>query len=759
MSQIRSVEFTENIDVNIAKYILENINKINYRIITDIDYNPVDKFKDYLKLAIKKNGIIKINYKSKNEERLYCSYGLQNMMREFRQSLCKYTHYDIDIKNCHPVLLVQYLEKNNIECKYLKKYVEEREKFFLKFESVGICKDDLKIEMLKIMNGGSLNVEKFKPLQQLYNELQTIQNDIAKLNEDILKSVIKDKNDKLKSLYNINGSVLNHLLQKLESKILNSAIDFMKKNGYNVEVPVFDGFMISKSKELNENTIKHLNDYVYKETNYKVEFLIKEMKEGLNYSLDDIKHLNDNNIIIDNDEDGAKIILKLLNNKIIKSQKRIFIRKFENSNIYDEDLSMHFRDTKNELKKFIINLSICKIDDKGNIKCISKMLNGCETLAETVFILLDDDENFIDNLWKSNLEKLCFLDGYYDFKTKQFKPYDNETYTITYIKRSCNFNISEVKYNELINKIINPILYNKKDQKEFLNWCSRGLAGCYTDKTWSLGLGFRNSGKGVLNELFCNTFNNYVGQFNANELLCSRIGNQEISKKLAWSIPFQFRRLNFSNEIKNTDENGHKLKIDGNLIKALSSGGDELRARCNYKDEIKFKVQGRMCLFMNDIIESDPNDATETLSIFKFMSIFKDEITENEKKINDDEECETKYFLKDEKIKTELLNDVEIQNAFIKLIIDSYTDKPLYSNLKKSKDDMYDDDNDEDNIISKHFNITLNKDDLIIVKDFNDYAKENINLTKAKLKFIISKLGVKEYRKEDFRYYRGIKFI
>ena len=67
MSQIRSVEFTENIDVNIAKYILENINKINYRIITDIDYNPVDKFKDYLKLAIKKNGIIKINYKSKKD--------------------------------------------------------------------------------------------------------------------------------------------------------------------------------------------------------------------------------------------------------------------------------------------------------------------------------------------------------------------------------------------------------------------------------------------------------------------------------------------------------------------------------------------------------------------------------------------------------------------------------------------------------------------------------------------------------------------
>ena len=90
-----------------------------------------------------------------------------------------------------------------------------------------------------------------------------------------------------------------------------------------------------------------------------------------------------------------------------------------------------------------------------------------------------------------------------------------------------------------------------------------------------MGLGNRNSGKGVLYDLFKNTFQDYVGSFNAEELLITRVGDGDVAKKLEWIIPLEFKRLNFSNEIKTEDNKGNKLKLDGACIKKLSGGGDE----------------------------------------------------------------------------------------------------------------------------------------------------------------------------------------
>ena len=49
--------------------------------------------------------------------------GLFSIRREIRHTLAKGIFKDIDIENCHPVLLLQICEANNISCKYLKRYV------------------------------------------------------------------------------------------------------------------------------------------------------------------------------------------------------------------------------------------------------------------------------------------------------------------------------------------------------------------------------------------------------------------------------------------------------------------------------------------------------------------------------------------------------------------------------------------------------------------------------------------------------------
>ena len=59
--------------------------------------------------------------------------GLQNMSRKIRHTLCKDTMTDIDLKNEHPTLLAAYCHQNNMPCKVLDTYVNDRENLLSKY--------------------------------------------------------------------------------------------------------------------------------------------------------------------------------------------------------------------------------------------------------------------------------------------------------------------------------------------------------------------------------------------------------------------------------------------------------------------------------------------------------------------------------------------------------------------------------------------------------------------------------------------------
>ena len=52
--------------------------------------------------------------------------GLFSIRREIRHTLARDNYMDIDVDNCHNVLLHQICEHNNIPCKYLKRYIDNR---------------------------------------------------------------------------------------------------------------------------------------------------------------------------------------------------------------------------------------------------------------------------------------------------------------------------------------------------------------------------------------------------------------------------------------------------------------------------------------------------------------------------------------------------------------------------------------------------------------------------------------------------------
>ena len=110
----------ETIDPNILQ---------NLILCEELKPEEVTLLKQYQKKLNKKDGTIVVAYnKLMDMGRRYPekSLSLGSMSKRTRHTLVSKTHTDIDIANCHPVILSQYCEKNGIVCKVLNDYVEHR---------------------------------------------------------------------------------------------------------------------------------------------------------------------------------------------------------------------------------------------------------------------------------------------------------------------------------------------------------------------------------------------------------------------------------------------------------------------------------------------------------------------------------------------------------------------------------------------------------------------------------------------------------
>ena len=492
----------------------------------------------------------------------------------------------------------------------------------------------------------------------------------------------------------------------------------------------------------------------------------KKLSEKNSSSSDSSLTESNDEVIIGDDKEGADKILSMVKDTVIKSNKQIFLRKGD-GNIYEVDESKNNETTKNYLLSAITGTNMC-VQRGKNVVPYSKNASGAKNILTFVIPNLVDDtatksakEVFATKLWKSNLLKLCFLDGYYDFKDSTFKPYDNDTYSTICIKRKFPRKRNEAVIKEIYEKVLNKTFQNQEQLKYFLHWCARSIAGHVEDKSWSTAVGNRNSGKGVLYTMFKSTFEDYVSSFNAGELIIIRVGDGDVAKKLAWMIPLQYKRLCFSNEIQTHDHKGNKLKLDGAIIKKLSGGGDELIARLNYKEEISFLTQAHLMFMSNDMIEVAPSDALSTVNVFDFESEFvmQEELTEEQKQIN--ATTNYKFYLADPDIKTNFLSREDVIEAFFHIVLDHYSPRPLPkpAHITNNVHEMLDCSDKEKKILLEKFAITRNVNDFLPLSDFNVTISE-CRITKAKAKLLLRQMGVVEKQHKikghNMKCYQGI---
>ena len=294
MSSIQELEgltYTEYINIKDGLKIIQNWSSIiatlpeqrrNKILENTKEFDPLIHLK---KMCKDKKDIIHTTYKfsksSKTYGRLFAqNSSLQGLPREIRNTIAFGLYYDIDMKNAHPTLLNQYCRMNGIRCDILEQYVKNREDIINNITiSTEISRDDAKHNFLSILNGGIPKIQN-EFIKKFMEEIKLIHKQVCLLNPDEFKKI------KIRKEYNPEGSMMNIVLCKLEHFILMNATKFFKTKGYNVDVLIFDGFMLRKEegKEINDEILLELNSYIKEKTKYDMEFVEKSLSNKIDLS-------------------------------------------------------------------------------------------------------------------------------------------------------------------------------------------------------------------------------------------------------------------------------------------------------------------------------------------------------------------------------------------------------------------------------------------------------------------------------------------
>lgn len=421
------------------------------------------------------------------------------------------------------------------------------------------------------------------------------------------------------------------------------------------------------------------------------------------------------------------------------------------------------KEVKAIVKNYILNrgLVTSRENDKG--KKTYQLYSSCNNHAKNILDVLcgkcieKKDDKFSDKFMETTKNKICFNNGVLNLETKKFISWEEATdvFTTVIIDYDYNPNRNECAINEVLNKIFISIFGD--DYKRALHFFSRAITGNIQDKSWGMFIGSRNCGKGVNECLFKNTFMDYIGSISSDLFIYKGKNSGDDLKLWGWIQDIEAKRLCFIQESK-LDDGDNNLKLDGVMIKKISSGGDPIQNRKNFQDPINSYIQTTFMFNANDVppFTKGSGDCMETCSTFSSAKQFKSKEFMEERISNGACEAEMSlYYERDDEIKDKC-KSMEWRQALIQIIIDNYNNTAVKSvNKFKEEDDC----DDVIGKILKAFKITKNKKDKVSNNDLKTWAfNNNINLSK-KLKPILKQFGCEEYRNKKERGLQGLLLL
>lgn len=687
-------------------------------------------------------------------------YGLQNLMREIRQTISVDYYIDIDMVNSEPILLYNYCKLANYPCDAIKYYCDHRQECLDQIIKLGLTKDEAKLQEIKVINGGNKDFHDptkksrwieinfpwylnfFKDVKNFHKQIKS---NVAY--ESKFNSVSKRKN------WNVVGSVTSEIFHEIENKILIQFEQFLKNEGISVEniVLVFDGIMIpiEYKSQLNESFFQRLSQFIKEKTKYEVQYIIKPMNDIIN--LDGLDYDENNDQLkpteryAENDDEASKILLDTIQGQIFFCDGQIWL-KSRATNTYISDESMIIDELINRTMGLNIYKSAAKREYSGNLVGSKNITMTAINKIKTSSLYRDD--TFVDRLIANTRGKIFFKNGYINFDTGEhiIETQDDDCMTPIRLDYDIpNFNeLPDNIGNQLYDRVLLPIFGTDELLDNYYQHIGRAISGHIEDKDWLIMSGMRNCGKGVLTLLNKYTFGEYVNETSANNFLIEKCHTVEDPVKYAWLKQNRWTRVLHTSEVKfNVEDNC--LKIDGNLIKGkLASGGDYAEVRDKYQKMCRIQPQCRLIMMCNDVPPITPPDAIQTLSKFTFPSQF---IKEDEFETRVKENTLSPNMRKADDTVKDFVMRHDVCCCYLAYIISKYQSHKV-KNCERVIEDTFSikaDMGDETAIIHKYFTFTAKKENIILSKEIQQFHKKNtLNISLNKLKEILKFNGAQE---------------
>jgi len=304
---LTETNFTETIDKNIIEKLLSHPELLG----SWTDSNGIkheDKHQLIKLLNSMKHNKLKVSYchsKSGKKDkfgRVYAknSISLGACGREIRGTLTKGSYIDIDIENCHPVLIHYFLNKFSFPCKTYSKYINDRDSYINIIKKNYNCsREDAKKFFIIAGYGGSYN--------KWYNTLgedsvitgvsqeplwNSFQNEAKLLADKFIDKNQKKYNEWLdasKKDYNQNFGFLSIMLQNYECEILNAMYIFFMDEGLienNNCVLCHDGIMLNV-RYIKKGVLKRLEKHILDSLGYDLNIIDKPLEHLLDKMKDE----------------------------------------------------------------------------------------------------------------------------------------------------------------------------------------------------------------------------------------------------------------------------------------------------------------------------------------------------------------------------------------------------------------------------------------------------------------------------------------
>ncbi len=200
--------------------------------------------------------------------RLFDHSGLQGMQKAVRGVLCEGEIVDLDIVNCHPMILAWICQTHDISCPNLEYYIVHRDKILNELQILNFDREDAKKLFLKSTNSCWRNKDVgYDFFKQYDTEMKKIQKQLMSVSfYDFIKPKIK-KGD------NEEGSFINLCLCYHENLILMKAKEFLESKEIEICTLAFDGLMYYGKVMF--DLLDELNLLINKEFNFPFKFVYK----------------------------------------------------------------------------------------------------------------------------------------------------------------------------------------------------------------------------------------------------------------------------------------------------------------------------------------------------------------------------------------------------------------------------------------------------------------------------------------------------